>query len=103
MLSLAVSKSELAEKVQKAAGKLGLDAVIRNLENPRDEAEEHYYNPDHQHLLDLGYEPTHDMDGELEIVLEDLIKYKSRIEARRESLMPDVRWDGSREPMPYVK
>ncbi|MFQ5615698.1 MAG: NAD-dependent epimerase/dehydratase family protein [Anaerolineales bacterium] len=94
--------TELAKKVQKVARELGLDAEIRNLQNPRDELEGHYYNPDHQHLLNLGYRPTHDMEAELYIMLQDLIEYRSRIEARREALIPDVRWDGRREKVRFL-
>jgi hypothetical protein len=72
------------------------------VENPRKELEEHYYNPDHKHLFDLGYEPTHDMEAELRIVLTDLIKYRSRIEARSEALTPDIRWDGRKERVKYL-
>lgn len=95
--------TELALKVQKIGGELGLDVTIRNVENPRMEMEEHYYNPDHQHLLDLGYEPSHNMEQELKIMLSDLIKYRSRIEARQEALVPDIRWDGTRKKVDYLK
>ena len=94
--------TELAEKVASAANEMGMDARIRNVENPRKELEEHYYNPDHKHLLELGYEPTHDMEAELRIVLADLVKYRSRIESRKEALIPDIRWDGSREQVKYL-
>jgi hypothetical protein len=67
------------------------------------ELEEHYYNPDHQHLLDLGYQPTHDIEAEMEIMLKDLTKYKHRIEARAHALVPDIRWDGSRRKVGYLK
>jgi len=88
--------NELAAKVQRVGNELGLDVRIQPVENPRLELEEHYYNPDHRHLLDLGYRPTHDMDSELRIVLGDLMTYRERIEARREAQFPDIRWDGSR-------
>ncbi|KAB2826700.1 MAG: NAD-dependent dehydratase, partial [Candidatus Dadabacteria bacterium] len=94
--------TELAEKVHKVAGSLGIKTEIRNIENPRKELEEHYYNPDHRHLLDLGYVPAADMDSEIALVLGDLAKYRERIEARREVLMPDVRWDGRREKCSYL-
>ena len=87
---------ELAEKVKKVGNDLGIEVIIRNIENPRLELEEHYYNPDHQHLLDLGYEPTHDMDSELRIMLSDLQKYSHRIEEKKEVLIPDIRWDGTK-------
>lgn len=72
------------------------------MENPRKELEELYYNPDHKHLLNLGYEPTRDMEAELRIVLTDLVKYRSRIESKKEALMPDIRWDGRREQVKYL-
>jgi UDP-sulfoquinovose synthase len=95
--------TELAQKVRKVGKSLGLNVDIRNLENPRKEMEEHYYNPDHKHLLDLGYKPTHDVEKELEIMLKDLIKYRSRIEARKEALIPDIRWDGTRRKSSFIK
>ena len=94
--------TELAQKVQKVAALFGLDVEVRNLENPRLEREEHYYEPDHQHLLDLGYEPTHDIEAELKIMLTDLIKYRKRIEVRSESLIPDIRWDGTRKKSKFL-
>jgi len=93
---------DLAEKVQRVAGELGMDTIIRPLENPRKELEEHYYHPDHQHLLNLGYQPTHDMEAELRIMLGDLSKYRSRIEVVKEVLIPDIRWDGTRRKSHYL-
>ena len=94
--------SELARKIQKVGGKLGLDVMVRNIENPRQEMEEHYYNPDHQHLIDLGYQPTHDIETEMQIMLADLIRYRSRIEAKKEVLIPEIRWDGTRRRSQYL-
>jgi UDP-sulfoquinovose synthase len=96
------SVTELALKVREAASKIGLDVEIRNLENPRKEMEEHYYKPDHEHLLALGYVPTHDVEKELEIMLRDLMKYSNRIEARLEALIPDIRWDGTRKKSSFL-
>ena len=96
--------TELAQKVKKVAdNEFGLEVALRNVENPRMEMEEHYYNPDHQHLLDLGYKPTHDMEAELKIMLKDLITYKSRVLARAHAIVPDVRWDGRRQKVEYIK
>jgi len=96
------SVTELAEKVAKVAVELGLKVNTSNLENPRKEAEEHYYNPDHNHLLNLGYKPTHDVEQELRITLKDLIQYKSRIEEKKETLIPDIRWDGTRRKSRFL-
>jgi UDP-sulfoquinovose synthase len=95
--------TELALKVQKVGCGLGLNVQVRNLENPRIEKEEHYYHPDHQHLLDLGYRPTHDVEAEMRIMLTDLIKYRDRIEAKRDVLIPDIRWDGTRRKVQFLK
>ncbi|MDA2913809.1 NAD-dependent epimerase/dehydratase family protein [Acidobacteriia bacterium AH_259_A11_L15] len=95
--------TEMARKVQKAGADLGLKVEVRNLENPRLEAEEHYYNPDHQHLVDLGYKPAHDVETEMRLMIQDLMKYRARIEAKREVLIPDVRWDGRREKVRFLE
>jgi UDP-sulfoquinovose synthase len=94
--------TELALKVQKVGKVLGLDVEIRNTENPRMEKEEHYYRPDHEKLLQMGYQPTHDMERELEVVFSDLLRYRHRIEARRYALVPDIRWDGRRERVKFL-
>lgn len=94
--------TELAHKVQNIGAELGLEVTVRNVENPRVEMEEHYYNPDHQHLKDLGYRPTHDIETEMRITLADLIKYRSRIEEKRALLIPDIRWDGSRRKSQFL-
>ena len=93
---------ELVEKVQRVGNKLDLNVQIHPVENPRIEMEEHYYNPDHQHLLDLGYKPTHDMEAELEIMFKDLMPYRNRIESRNEAQLPDILWDGTRRKSKYL-
>ncbi len=93
----------LAQKVAKVANEMDLGTRIHNVENPRTELEEHYYNPDHRSLLDLGYKPTHEMEAELRMVLTDLVKYRSRIEARKEAMIPDIRWDGRRKQVKYIE
>jgi hypothetical protein len=62
---------------------------------PRAEKEQHYYNPDRQHLIDLGYKPTHDVVAEMRIMLKDLMQHKDRILEKRDILVPDIRWDGT--------
>lgn len=94
--------AELAERVQRVASELGLRVEVRPTENPRIEQEEHYYNPDHEHLLRLGYKPTRDLDGEIRAILQDLLPYRSRILARSQALLPDIRWDGRRRKVRYL-
>lgn len=94
--------TELAEKVRRVGDEFGLKVKISNMENPRKEMEEHYYNPDHRHLLDLGYKPTHDVEQELRIMIKDLIKYRTRIEDKKDVLIPDIRWDGTRRKSKFL-
>ncbi|HEY7649640.1 MAG TPA: NAD-dependent epimerase/dehydratase family protein [Methylomirabilota bacterium] len=93
---------DLAERVKKVGDQLGLGVEIRPTQNPRIEKEEHYYRPDHTHLLRLGYRPTRDMEGEIKVVLGDLIRYRDRIAARKRALVPDIHWDGHRRKVKYL-
>ena len=94
--------TELAQKVKRVGTDLGLHIEIRNMENPRKEAEDHYYNPDHKHLLELGYQPTHDVENEIHVTLKDLLRYRERIEAKRKALVPDIHWDGTCRKRKYL-
>lgn len=86
---------ELAYKVKEAGESIGLQIEIEHYENPRKELETHYYNPDRQNLIDLGYKPTHDVVAEMKIMLADLLPHRERILAKRDILVPDIRWDGT--------
>ena len=70
----------------------GLDAEIWNIENPRIEAEEHYYEPDMEHLPELGFKPTYTLDDELKITIPKLMEYKERIEEKRDRIKPTIYW-----------
>ena len=56
-----------------------------------------------EHLLNLGYKATHDAEQELRIMLIDLIKYKERILEKKEVLIPDIRWDGTRKKVGFLE
>jgi UDP-sulfoquinovose synthase len=84
--------SDIAGKVMRAAKHFDLDVRIDAIENPREEEEGHYYNPDHKKLFDLGYKPTMDMDDELIVILNDLIHHKDRIEEFSDALKPEIKW-----------
>lgn len=96
------SLSDLAKEVQKAALILGQISEVKNIENPRLELEEHYYNPDHQQLFDLGYRPSHNIDADIQQTLIDLSKYKSNIETVAHTLIPEVLWTGGRRKVAYL-
>ena len=85
------SPNELAEIVKEIGDQMNLNVKIQPVENPRIEAEEHYYNPDNQGLYKLGLKPR----GLRDIIpqtLKDLMQFKDRIEAKRESIRPTIKW-----------
>ncbi len=84
------SINELADKVQRVGNGMGLDVEVRSIENPRKEREEHYYNPAHSGLLELGLEPHYMTDDVVAAMLERVVAYRDRIDPRR--IMPRVRW-----------
>lgn len=87
---------DLAEAVQRIAGESDLNVTITPVENPRIEAENHHYNPDHQKLFDLGYSPTGDIDGCIRDAISDLLPHKERILAHRDAAVPSITWAASK-------
>jgi UDP-sulfoquinovose synthase len=92
----AYSIEELAYMVKDVGSEFGLTVEIKNYDNPRGELEEHYYNPDRQNLLKIGYEPSQDVKSEVRLMIEDLLQYKENIKRFEEAIVPDIRWDGTR-------
>jgi UDP-sulfoquinovose synthase len=84
------SVAHLAEMVVDAAGKLGIEASIEHVSNPRVELEEHYYNAKHTKLLDLGLEPHYLSDGLLDSLLNIALEYRERVNP--EAILPRVNW-----------
>jgi UDP-sulfoquinovose synthase len=81
---------DLAVEVQQAAKELGLDVEIAEVENPRTEAQEHYYNPAHTKLLDLGLEPTLLSEDLVTDTLRTLQKHRGR--AILDAIDPRTTW-----------
>jgi len=89
------SIESLAITVQSVANDMGLNIELQHFDNPRKEADKHYYNPDRQKLVQLGYNPSGNIRGEVNLMLSDLIRYRDRILEKRHILIPDIRWDGN--------
>jgi UDP-sulfoquinovose synthase len=81
---------ELAERVRAAAAHLGYETRIDNIENPRVELEEHYYNPRNDALLALGLEPRLLSDELVETMLAKIAESADRID--RDTILPRIRW-----------
>lgn len=84
------SVNKLAEKCEKIGRKLGYDVQINHIENPRKEAEEHYYNPTYQGLLKLGVKPHYLTDDVLRNLFKIVDHYKNNI--RQETIFKGVKW-----------
>jgi len=84
------SVNQLADRVRAAAAELGLHVDIETMENPRKEVEEHYYNPQHSGLLDLGLEPHFLTQEMLCGMIEKILKHKGKI--RVETIVKGVKW-----------
>jgi UDP-sulfoquinovose synthase len=83
---------ELAELVQKQGQKLGMDARIARVANPRVESEDHYYNPKRTKLVELGLQPRYLSDELLESMLTTIARYRDRV--RRNVILPRILWRG---------
>lgn len=84
------SVNELADHVQRVGKQLGLQVTIKSIENPRKEAEDHYYNPVHTGLLELGLKPNFLTDEVLGQMLEIVMKYKANIHEHK--IFRNVKW-----------
>jgi len=82
--------NELADRVQKAAARLKLKVKIESIPNPRKEKEEHYYNPAHSGLMELGLKPHYMTEDVLVAMLERILPFQDQIDRGR--VMPRVRW-----------
>jgi UDP-sulfoquinovose synthase len=82
--------NELADIIAAAGRRRGHDVTVRHLENPRKEAEEHYYNPAYHGLLELGVTPhflTDDvLDGMFAVVEEN------RRAIRNDVIFKGIKW-----------
>lgn len=84
------SVNELADRVQRVGNGMGLGVEVKSIANPRKEAEDHYYNPMHSGLMELGLNPTFLTDEIVESMLERVIAHKDAIAVDR--ILPRVRW-----------
>lgn len=80
----------LAERVQSTGSKLGLNVEIEPVENPRIEAEDHYYNPAHTGLLELGLEPNYLTEEVLAQMMEFVLKHRDNIQG--DQIFRNVKW-----------
>jgi UDP-sulfoquinovose synthase len=84
------SVNVLAEKVEKAAKRAGVEVKVDHLVNPRLEAEEHYYNAKNTRLVDLGLKPHLLDDATMDFMFAAACKWKERVD--HSVMLPRVKW-----------
>jgi UDP-sulfoquinovose synthase len=84
------SVNQLAERVQRVAAAMDLPVEIEHIDNPRKEQEEHYYNPAHRGLSELGLLPHLMTDEVVAAMLGQVRAHRDRIVVDR--ILPRVRW-----------
>ena len=88
------SVNDLAERVHRAAAALGIHVEVERVDDPRVEAQDHYYNAAHTRLLELGLQPHLLTDEVVEHLIETIQRYKDRILTA--PIAPKTRWDPRR-------
>jgi len=84
------SVNELAELTQRVGKSLGYDVEVTHIDNPRKEAEEHYYNPTYQGLLELGVKPHYLTEQSLREIFAIVEKHQHDI--RKDVIFRGIRW-----------
>jgi UDP-sulfoquinovose synthase len=91
--------NELADLVQRAGEEYGLEVRVDHLDNPRVEAEEHYYNAKHSALLDLGLKPHYLSETLVESMFARIEEHRDRVITK--AIMPKTLWrPKARVPQP---
>jgi UDP-sulfoquinovose synthase len=86
----AFSVNEIAERIERVGRANDIDVSINRIPNPRKEREEHYYNPKHSGLTELGLVPNFMTDDVIASMLDRVKRYSNRIDPRK--IMPRVAW-----------
>ncbi|MGH2685569.1 MAG: NAD-dependent epimerase/dehydratase family protein [Actinomycetota bacterium] len=81
---------ELAELVVRAGKEVGLEVTIDHVDNPRVEAEQHYYGATNTHLLDLGLQPHFLSETLIESMFAVMDRYRDRVIPGH--ILPRTRW-----------
>jgi len=89
------SVNQLATLVKESMGKLGFESKIENIDNPRIESEDHYYNPIHTKLINLGLKPNKLSDVLIGSMLKKIIENKENINVK--IINPIIRWNESKK------
>ncbi|WP_295396253.1 NAD-dependent epimerase/dehydratase family protein [uncultured Thiodictyon sp.] len=84
------SVNQLAELTSEVGKQLGYPVEIKRIDNPRKEAEEHYYNPTYQGLIELGVKPHYLTPEVMAGIFKLVAQHKDNI--RKDVIFRGVRW-----------
>lgn len=70
---------------------MAINVTVDSVIDPRIEAEDHYYNPAHTKLVELGLEPHPLTDDVVAHLMETIQRYKDRILLG--PIAPRTKWD----------
>jgi UDP-sulfoquinovose synthase len=90
----------VAQIAQTIADEYPGDAVIEHVDNPRVEAEDHYYNAKHTALVDLGLKPTLLSTTLIDHLFDVVERHKDRVDLN--AIMPTVRWRDTTSELPHT-
>jgi hypothetical protein len=75
---------------------------IESVDNPRVEKEEHIYKVEAEKLRKLGFKETRTLGEEVDIMLTDLYRFRNRILAKKEVIMPKTHWKQTPHLSPVI-
>jgi len=84
------SANDLAAMIERVGNDRGHSVKVDHIDNPRKEAEEHYYNPTYQGLVDIGVEPHYLTDEVLSGIFALVETHKANV--RREVIFRGIKW-----------
>lgn len=84
------SANDLAETIRRVGDDLGYSVRIEHIENPRKEAEAHYYNPSYQGLTEIGVIPHYLTDETAARIFATVAQYKDNI--RKDVIFRGIKW-----------
>jgi len=92
-----LSVRQIAETI---AAEFPGEATIEQVENPRVEAENHYYNAKHTALVDLGLKPTLLSTTLIDHLFDVVERHKDRVDLA--AIMPTVSWRDTTNELPQT-
>lgn len=82
---------DIAQMVQYAGKSLDLDVWIENIDNPRKEVDNTWYDTTNKNLKEIGYAPYWSLLTELTSLMEALLPFKDRV--NKDVIQPKTTWE----------